>query len=138
MEEKIEKLYELLENGNLDNETSAALKWAIFELESKIAKGGQSLMSAEILKNPTIIKVRRGINCHRYSACDANGYFLGNFNKLSEVRAHWNTEIRRGQVTLVRELNKEPDLSMLEESKKYFETILKSLAKKNNSRNDEE
>lgn len=33
-EKKIEKLYELLENGNLDNETSAALKWAIFELES--------------------------------------------------------------------------------------------------------
>lgn len=33
-EEKIEKLYELLENKDLDNETSAALKWAIFELES--------------------------------------------------------------------------------------------------------
>lgn len=31
---KIDKLYELLENGDLDNETSAALKWAIFELES--------------------------------------------------------------------------------------------------------
>lgn len=33
-EKKIEKLYELLENGNLDNETSSALKWAIFELEN--------------------------------------------------------------------------------------------------------
>lgn len=33
-EKKIEKLYKLLENENLDNETSAALKWAIFELES--------------------------------------------------------------------------------------------------------
>lgn len=33
-EKKIEKLYELLENKDLDNETSAALKWAIFELES--------------------------------------------------------------------------------------------------------
>lgn len=33
-EKKIERLYELLENGNLDDDTSAALKWAIFELES--------------------------------------------------------------------------------------------------------
>lgn len=33
-EKKIEKLYELLENKDLDDETSAALKWAIFELES--------------------------------------------------------------------------------------------------------
>lgn len=33
-EKKIEKLYELLEKENLDNESSAALKWAIFELES--------------------------------------------------------------------------------------------------------
>ena len=33
-EKKIEKLYELLENKDLDNETSVALKWAIFEIES--------------------------------------------------------------------------------------------------------
>lgn len=33
-EKKIKKLYELLEKGKLDNETSAAVKWAIFELES--------------------------------------------------------------------------------------------------------
>lgn len=33
-EKKIEKLYELLETGNLDDETAASLKWAIFELES--------------------------------------------------------------------------------------------------------
>lgn len=31
---KIDKLYELLEKGKLDNEISSALKWAIFELES--------------------------------------------------------------------------------------------------------
>lgn len=37
-EKKIEKLYELLENKDLDNETSAALKWAIFELESIYVK----------------------------------------------------------------------------------------------------
>lgn len=33
-EKMIDKLYELLEKGNFDNETSASLKWAIFELES--------------------------------------------------------------------------------------------------------
>lgn len=35
MEKKrIEKLYELLERNNLDDETIATLKWAIFELEN--------------------------------------------------------------------------------------------------------
>lgn len=39
MEEKrIDKLYELLAQGNLDDETNAALKWAIFELESIYSK----------------------------------------------------------------------------------------------------
>lgn len=32
-EKKIERLYHLLENGKLDDETRAALRWAIFELE---------------------------------------------------------------------------------------------------------
>lgn len=32
---KIDRLYKLLEDGELDNETSASLKWAIFELENK-------------------------------------------------------------------------------------------------------
>lgn len=36
MEEKnINKLYELLENEQLDNKTKAALRWAIFELERR-------------------------------------------------------------------------------------------------------
>jgi len=38
-EKKIKKLYKLLEQGNLDNETSAALEWAIFELESIYCHG---------------------------------------------------------------------------------------------------
>lgn len=37
-EKKIARLYELLKNSELDNETSAALKWAIFELESIYCK----------------------------------------------------------------------------------------------------
>lgn len=37
-EKKIEKLYELLEIDNLDNETVSALRWAIFELENKYSE----------------------------------------------------------------------------------------------------
>lgn len=81
-------------------------------------------------KQPTIIKVRRGINGFKYSACDANGYFLGNFRKLSDVRKHWNIEIRRGQVQLIRELDKMPDMSKIEATKANIEKLLKSLVKK--------
>lgn len=80
--------------------------------------------------NTTIIKVRRGINGFKYSACDANGYFLGNFRKLSDVRKHWNIEIRRGQVQLIRELDKMPDMSKIEAAKANIEKLLKSLVKK--------
>lgn len=79
---------------------------------------------------PTIIKVRRGINGFRYSACDANGYFIGNFKKLSEVRKHWGVEIRRGQVQLVRELDQVPDMSKIESTRANIEKLLKALAKK--------
>lgn len=81
-------------------------------------------------KQPTIIKVRRGINGFRYSACDANGYFIGNFRKLSDVRKHWNIEIRRGQVQLIRELDQMPDMTKIEETKATIEKLLKSLVKK--------
>ena len=79
---------------------------------------------------PTIIKVRRGINGFRYSACNVNGYFIGNFEKLSDVRKHWRVEIRRGQVQLIRELDQKPDISKLEETKKNIEKLLKALVKK--------
>lgn len=81
-------------------------------------------------KQPTIIKIRHGINGFKYSACDANGYFLGNFRKLSDVRKHWNIEIRRGQVQLIRELDKMPDMSKIEAAKANIEKLLKSLVKK--------
>lgn len=79
---------------------------------------------------PTIIKVRRGINGFRYSACDANGYFIGNFRKLSDVRKHWSVEIRRGQVQLVRELDQMPDMSKIEATQKNIETILEAYARR--------
>lgn len=81
-------------------------------------------------KQPTIIKVRRGINGFKYSACDANGYFIGNFRKLSDVRKHWNIEIRRGQVQLIRDLDQMPDMSQLESTKANIEKLLIALVKK--------
>ena len=81
-------------------------------------------------KQPTIIKVRRGINGFKYSACDANGYFLGNFEKLSDVRKHWSVEIRRGQVQLIRELDQMPDMSKIDATKRNIEILLKSYGRK--------
>ena len=80
--------------------------------------------------NTTIIKVRRGINGFKYSACDENGYFICNFRKLSEVRKHWSVEISRGQVQLIRELDQMPDMSKIESTKANIEKLLKALAKK--------
>ena len=79
---------------------------------------------------PTIIRVRRGINGFRYSACDENGYFVRNFTKLSDVRKHWSVEIRRGQVQLIMELDQMPDMSQIEATKANIEKLLKALAKK--------
>lgn len=56
----------------------------------------------------TIIKVRKGLNGYKYSACDKNGRFIGNFEKLGEVRKHWEKEIQEGHVVLIRELDKLP------------------------------
>lgn len=81
-------------------------------------------------KQPTIIRVRRGINGFKYSACDVNGYFIGNFRKLSDVRKHWSDEIRRGQVQLIRELERMPDMSKIESTQKNIETILKAYARR--------
>ena len=87
--------------------------------------------SANIMtKEKTIIKVRRGINGFKYSACDAQGNFLSNFTKLADVRRHWLLEIKRGQVVLVRELDQMPDMSKIEVTRATIERILKSYAKK--------
>lgn len=80
--------------------------------------------------NITIIKVRRGINGFKYSACDSNGYFISNFEKLADVRRHWIYEIKLKKVILVRELDQMPDMSKLEATKANIEKLLKALAKK--------
>lgn len=80
-------------------------------------------------KEKTVIKVRRGLNGFKYSACDAQGNFLHNFEKLADVRRHWNKEIKWGKVVLVRELDQMPDMSRIEATKEAIETILKSYAR---------
>lgn len=79
---------------------------------------------------PIIIKVRRGINGFKYSSCDANGYFIGNFRKLSDVRKHWSVEIRRGQIQLMRELDQMPDMSQIEATQRNIETLLRAYARR--------
>ena len=81
-------------------------------------------------KEKTIIKVRRGLNGFKYSACDAQGNFLGNFEKLADVRRHWYNEIKWEQVVLVRELDQMPDISQIEATKKHIENILKAYARR--------
>lgn len=81
-------------------------------------------------KGPTTIKVRRGLNGFKYSACDKDGNFLGNFEKLSDVRNHWLREIRWGQVVLVRELDKQPDMTKIDNTIKMIDRILKGYSKK--------
>lgn len=78
----------------------------------------------------TIIRVRKGLNGFKYSACNSNGYFLGNFEKLADVRKHWQKEIKWGQVELIRELDKLPDVTKIEETIKNIDTILKLFARK--------
>lgn len=81
-------------------------------------------------KQPTIIKVRRGINAFKYSACDEHGYFIGSFEKLPDARKHWRLEIKRGQIVLVRELDQMPDMSKIEATKAAIESILRAYVKK--------
>ena len=78
----------------------------------------------------TIIKVRRGINGFKYSACDKDGNFLGNFEKLSDVRKHWFKEIKWGQVVLVRELDKIPDMTKIESTIATLDRILKAYGRR--------
>lgn len=57
-------------------------------------------------KSETIIRVRRGLNGYPYSAYGSSGNFIGNFEKLADVRKHWAWEIKQGTVKIVRELQK--------------------------------
>lgn len=81
-------------------------------------------------REKNIICVRRGINGTKYCACDKNGNPIRGFDKLSDVRKHWQKEINWGYVELVRELNKFPDTKAINSTIKCLEKILTSNAKK--------
>lgn len=77
-------------------------------------------------REKTIIRVRRGLSGARYCACDKNGSPIGSFNKLSDIRKHWQKEIKWGYVELVRELDKTPDMEAVKSTIKCLETILRA------------
>ena len=66
----------------------------VYRISGILHKKGGEIMT----KEKTVIKVRRGLNGFRYSACDAQGNFLGNFAKLADVRRHWLREIKWGKL----------------------------------------
>ena len=82
------------------------------------------------MKEKTIIRVRKGCNGFKYSACDQHGNFLRNFKKLSDVRQHWKNEIKWDQVELVRELDRAPDFTAINQAKNTIESILISYRSK--------
>lgn len=80
-------------------------------------------------KKKTIIRVRKGLNGFKYSACDNQGNFLANFEKLADVRKHWSKEIKWGQVELVRELDQMPDMTKIEATQKNIQKLLQAYAR---------
>ncbi len=79
---------------------------------------------------PKIIRVRRGIEGRtRYCACEDNGTPILGFNKLSDIRKHWKQEINYGYIVLIRELDKQPNMQILEDTIKCLEEIIKMYAK---------
>lgn len=83
-------------------------------------------------REKTIIRIRKGINGHKYSACNKDGYFIGNFDKLADVRKHWKNEIKWGQVELIRELNEMPDMRRINATIKALDHILTEYGRKKN------
>lgn len=82
-------------------------------------------------KEKTIIRVRRGLSSDaKYCACDKSGNPIRGFNKLSDIRKHWQKEIQWGCVELIRELDKTPDMEAVNETHRMLETILRAYAKK--------
>ena len=49
------------------------------------------------------ILIRRGLNGHKYSACDEHGNFIGNLDNLRQARKIWGPEIQ-----LIKQLDQFP------------------------------
>ncbi len=77
-----------------------------------------------------IIKIRRGIPGRaKYCACYDDGTPLKAFDRLGDVRKHWSRSIKAGQIQLVRELDKQPNMEAVKENIKMIDAILRSMAK---------
>lgn len=81
-------------------------------------------------KKTTTILVRRGLGEAKYYACDEGGNPIMGFNKLSDVRKRWEKEIQWGYVKLVRELDKTPDMKIINETIKSLHGILRAYTRK--------
>lgn len=78
-------------------------------------------------KKITVIKVRRGIpGKAKYCACSEDGTPIRGFNRLADVRHHWEKEIEWGSVQLVRELDKTPNTRKINAMISALDAILKN------------
>ena len=98
-------------------------------MRRKDCKTNYSKGANDIEAVKTIIKIRKGVNGFKYSACDKNGYFIGNFRKLADVRKYWRKGVKRGCVELMHELDKEPDLTKWEEENRLLNEVIKLYTK---------
>lgn len=82
------------------------------------------------MKDPKVILVRLGIpNKCKYCACDHNSNPIRGFDRLGDVRKHWKKEIKLGRVQIVREMDKTPDFTTINETAEMFKQILRNYAK---------
>ena len=77
----------------------------------------------------TIIRIRRGDENVKYVACENNGTPIKGFERLSDIRKHWEQEIKLGHVELVRELDRKPDLKRINHTNKCLKAILEIYAR---------
>ncbi len=77
----------------------------------------------------TIIRIRRGDGNVRYVACENDGTPIKGFEKLSDIRKHWQRDIQLGYVKLVRELDRKPDLKRINHTTKCLKAILEIYAR---------
>ncbi len=77
----------------------------------------------------TTIRIRRGDGNVRYVACENDGTPIRGFQRLSDIRKHWEQQIKLGYVKLVRELDHKPNLERTKYTIKCLNAILKAYAR---------
>ncbi len=77
----------------------------------------------------TTIRIRRGNGNVKYVACENNGTPIKGFERLSDIRKHWEQEIKLGHVKLVRGLDRKPDLKRINHTRKCLKAILEIYAR---------